>query len=84
MAFFDLAVKVKTKEIADAVLYILVDKLENMKAQLGYVKTLDTEMVWIWAGDNRIEMNRLAWIDATEQEIVKCEAQIAAMTNVKE
>lgn len=84
MAFFDLAVKVKTKEIADAVLYILQLKLENMVSQLGYVRALDTDMIWIWAGGNRIQMERLAWIDLAEQEIAKCNAHIVAMSAVKE
>jgi len=84
MAFYDLAVKVKTKEIADAVLFVLQLKRDNMEAQLGYVKTLDTEMIFVWAGGNRIETNRLAWIDAAEVEIVKCQAHIDAMANVKE
>ena len=84
MAFFDLAVKVKIKENADAVLYVLRNELELMQSKLGYAKTLDTETVWVWTRGDRIEMNRLEWIELTEAEIVKCMAHITAMSNVKE
>lgn len=69
----------KQVEIIAALLYNLQDKLEFMQAQLGYIKTLNKEIIIIWANGNKIEKNRKEWIEETEIEISKCQAHINAL-----
>ena len=72
-------IQLREPEIAAAVLYNLQDKLERMRSQLGYVKTLDSETIKVWQGGNSTEVNRLDWISATEAEIVTCQGHIDEM-----
>lgn len=78
---YGIYVEFKHKEAVLALKYLLEDKLELMKAQLGYVKTLTNSTIKEWKNGNLTEKDRLTWISETEAEIAKCEAHLAELTN---
>lgn len=74
--------EVKNRETSGAILYCLKNMLEQMQAQLGYVRSLDKETITVWANGNKTERNRLDWIADTEREIADCQAHIAEMEQI--